>query len=249
MSNVRFLYTIKTDQATISASSAVAGLPVANVAQEFVGKVWRSTADTGQWVKFDLETAQKVTMLAIFGHNLTSGATIKLEANTTDSWALPPYSHTLTWNALAIVEFLDQTYRWWRISIEDGANPDGYIEIGRICAGEYYEPAVNVVETVQKSLVDPSTVEESDGRNEWSVERTKYRTYEVQFWDIDATQQGELETMFRAVGITRPLVFALDPDEYPEEETIYCKIKGSLSRAMKALRYGDIPLSFEEKVS
>lgn len=248
MSNVRFLYTFKTDSAAITTASEVTGLPAENVAQEFVGKVWRSTADTGQWVKFDLGSAGKITMLAIFGHNLTSAAVVTLEANSSDDWTSPPYSKALTWNALAIVEFLDQTYRWWRITIEDGANPDGYIEIGRICAGEYYEPAVNVVETAKKSLVDPSTVEESDGRNEWCVERAKYRTFSVSFSDIDAAQQGELETMFRAIGITRPLVFALDPDEYPEDETIYCKLKGSLSRALKALRYGDVDMQFEEKV-
>jgi hypothetical protein len=249
MSNGRFLYTFKFDGATISASSEVSGLPAANVTQEFVGKVWRSTADTGQWVKFDLGTAKKITMVAVFGHNLSAGAVVTLQANDADAWENPAYSAALASTSSAIVHFLDKTYRWWRITVEDGANADGYIEIGRICAGEYYEPGVNFQESVKKSLVDPSTVEEADGRQEWTVERTKYRTYAVQFGDISAAQQGELETMFRVVGITRPLVFALDPDVAPETETIYCKIKGSLSRAMKALGYGDVPLSFEEKVS
>lgn len=251
MSNVRFLYTMKFDAATISSSSEVAGLPDGNVVQEFVGKKWRSTGDAAEWIKFDLGAASKITMVVIFGHNLTSGATVTLEAHGTDVWTTPDYSHVLASTGSAtvpIVEFLDQTYRWWRITIADGSNPDGYIEVGRICAGEFYEPGVNVLETVQKSLVDPSIIEESDGKQGYAIEKTKYRVYAVQFGDISAAQQAELETMFRAVGKTRPLVFALDPDSYPENDTIYCKIKSDLNRAMKALAYGDVPMSFEEKI-
>ena len=156
MSNARFLYTFKFDGATITSSSEVSGLVDDNAVDDFVAKKWRTTADTGQWIKFNLGSAKKITMAAIFGHNLTSGATVMLQANATDSWGAPSYSQAMTWNEKAIVKFLDETYQWWRITFEDGSNPDEYIEIGRICAGEYVEPDVNVNEEVQKKLIDPS---------------------------------------------------------------------------------------------
>jgi len=257
MSNVRFLYSMKFDTATIYSSSEIAGLPDDNAVQEFVAKKWRTTGkgtvETPEWIKFYVgSTAKKITMLAIFGHNLTSGAVVKLQAYSSDAWSVPPAyeSAALTWNAQAMVLFLDQTYTWWRIIIADPNNTDGYIELGRICAGEFYEPSVNITENVKMSLVDPSQLEEADGGQGYSIEKTKYRMYGVQFSDISPAQQEELEAMFRAVGTTRPLVFALDPDAYPEAQTIYGKFKGgSLDRALKTLSYGDCALTIEEKVA
>lgn len=249
MSNARFLYTFKFDSATITSSSEVSGLPDDNAVHEFVAKKWRTTADTGQWIKFDLGSAKKITMLAIFGHNLTSAATVTLEANTTDLWTSPPYSQVLTWNELAIVKFLDQTYQWWRIMFEDGSNPDTYIEIGRICAGEYIEPDVNVDQDLQKKLIDPSIKQESAGRQGYAIEKKVYRVFDVHFTGIDRTQQSQLEIMFRSLKTIRWLVFALDPDNYPEEDTIYCQITTPLSHALGTLGYGDVSLVFEEKVA
>jgi hypothetical protein len=194
-------------------------------------------------------TATKITMLAVFGHNLTSVATVTLQANATDSWGAPSFSMALTWHARCIAAFINQTYRWWRITIEDGSNPAGYVEIGRVCAGEYYEPGVNVNQEIVKKLVDPSYKQESEGRQGYAIEKEPYRTIEVYFSGIDRTQQNELETMFRAVRRTRPLVFALDPDNYPGEDTIYCEMTSDLSEALAALGYGDVTLNFEEKVT
>ena len=248
MSNVRFLHSFKFDTATITSSSEVSGLPDDNAVHDFVAKKWRTTADTGQWIKFDMATATKIKMLAIFGHNLTSGAAVTLQGNATDSWGPPSYTKALTWNEKAIVEFIDETYRWWRITIEDGSNPDGYIEIGRICAGEYIEPDVNVNEEVQKRIVDPSFIQESEGRQGYAVEKNAYRTYDVMFTGIARAQQDQLETIFRAVKNIYPLVFALDPDNYPEADTLYCMITTPLAHALTALGYGDVTISFEEKV-
>jgi hypothetical protein len=194
---------MKFDTATIN-HRARGGLPDDN-ACDFV----RRYAEPGDRavVKFDMGTATKITMLAVFGHNLTSVATVTLQANATDSWGAPSFSMALTWHARCIAGFINQTYRWWRITIEDGSNPAGYVEIGRVCAGEYYEPGVNVNQEIVKKLVDPSYKQESEGRQGYAIEKEPYRTIEVYFSGIDRSQQNELETMFRAVRRTRP-VFA-----------------------------------------
>jgi hypothetical protein len=176
---------------------------------------------------------------------------VKLQAYSDDVWTVPPAyeSAALTWNAQCLVLFLDQTYKWWRITIEDGSNPDEYIEIGRICAGKYYEPGVNIFQELEKRLVDPSVRQESEGRQGYAVEKDIYRVFGINFEGIDRTQQGELETMFRAVKTIRPIVFALDPDEYPEEDTVYCVITTPLSHALGALRYGNVSIELEELVT
>jgi len=253
MSNARFLHNFKFDSGTITSSSEVSGLPDDNAVDDFVAKKWRTETDTGEWIKFDLSSEKKITMVAIFGHNLTGGATIKIEANSSDSWSPswdpPGYSQAMTWNEKAIVKFLDQTYQWWRITLEDGSNPDEHLEIGRICAGEYVEPDVNVNQEVQKKLIDPSVIQESAGRQGYAVEKEVYRTFDIGFTGIARAQQDQLATIFEAVKTINMLVFALDPDNYPEEDTIYCKLTTPLAHALRALGYGDVTLSFEEKVS
>jgi hypothetical protein len=256
MSNVRFLHTFPFDAATITSSSEAAGLPDDNAIHPFVARVWRTTGcgtvESPEWIKFYLgTTAEKITMVALFGHNLTSGATVKLQAYSEDAWTVPPAyeSPAMTWNAHAIVLFLNQTYKWWRVTLADPDNGDGYIEIGRICAGEYYEPAINITEDLRKRIVDPSDKQESEGRQGYAVEKQVYRVYEVKFTGISRTQQGELETMFRSAKNIRPLAMALDPDNYPEDDTIYCMMTTPLDIALGALEYGDVTIGFEEKVS
>ena len=102
---------------------------------------------------------------------------------------------------------------------------------------------------VQKKIIDPSVVQESEGRQGYAIEKDEYRVFDVLFTGIDRTQQDQLIAMFRSVKNIRLLVFALDPDNYPEEHTIYCKLTTPLSQAIGALEYGDVPLSFEEKVA
>ena len=249
MSNARFLYTFKFDSGTITSSSEVSGLVDDNAVDDFVARKWRTETDTGEWIKFDLSSGKKITMVAIFGHNLTSGATVTLQANEDDSWEEPLYSQAMTWNEKALVKFLDEEYQWWRITLEDGSNPDEYIEIGRICAGEYVEPDVNVNQEVQKKLIDPSVVQESAGRQGYAVEKEVYRTMDVGCTGIARAPQDQLAAMFEAVKTINMLVFALDPDDYPEEDTLYCKITTDLSHALRALGYGDVTLSLEEKLA
>ena len=249
MSNARFLYNYKFDTATISSSSQVSGLPDDNAVQEFVGKKWRATDCSAEWIKFDLGSAKKITMVAIFGHNLTQSTEIRLEGRTSDSgWGAGPDIEIMTWNDKAIVLFLNMTYRWWRVYLQNVGNPDGYIEIGRICAGEYVEPDVNVNENVIKKLIDPSTTIESEGRQGYAVTRDKYRVFGVEFTGIARAQQDELTDMFDTVGNTEYLCFALDPTNKPNDDTIYCKINTPIDMALGTLGNGDVSLVFEEKV-
>ncbi|MBW2619285.1 MAG: hypothetical protein JRC92_10465 [Deltaproteobacteria bacterium] len=112
--------------ATASTDSEDASYPFANLFDLNHNTAWRSV-DLDVWLKADLKSAQQVTSTALLDHNLTSGATITLEANSTDSWVSPAYSQVLTWTEGHLVLSLDQTYRWWRLVIDDPTNPDGFL--------------------------------------------------------------------------------------------------------------------------
>ena len=254
-SDVRILYDSDTwDAATITSSSEESDLVDGNVVDDFVGKVWRTTADSAEWIKFDLGAAAKLTCFSLFGFNLTAAATVTLEANATDSWATPSYSQALTIatdsDAVVlerVVLFLDQTYRWWRLTIADAANTDTYVQIGRIKAGEYYEPARTVTDGVGERISDPSQGDSPAGTHTHYRERKAYREIAIQFRFALRVQADKMYAIFRKVGIRTPIVFALDPTNKPSADSMYCHMTGPLPRVKSLVQYYQLgPLGLME---
>jgi len=82
--NVRFLWDNKFDNATISASSETAGLPVSNLQDQLRKKVWRSTGCSSEYVDIDFgEGGDYCNTIAVVQHNLSHNAQIRLVASDT----------------------------------------------------------------------------------------------------------------------------------------------------------------------
>ncbi len=92
--------------------------------------------DGPNWIKADLGSAKRVRAVFVMDHNISPTATLTLQANSTDSWASPPYEQSLTHGKTRLGLFLDRTYRYWRLVIQDQTNPDGLIEIGEWFVGD-----------------------------------------------------------------------------------------------------------------
>lgn len=99
---------------------------------------WQSNGLTENIV-FDLGSAMTPTAFFIHDHNLTSGASVTLEGNTSDSWSAPPFSMTFSsiTDPLYYYFLLTGTYQYWRLVISDATNPDGYIKIANAYLGTY----------------------------------------------------------------------------------------------------------------
>jgi len=111
----------------LTASSEAAEYPATNSQALSVEDTWRSTGLT-EWLKADLSEAREVKGVALVSHNLTEAATVNIEANNSDSWGAPPFSMNLPVAGTSLVATFDQTYRWWRLTIDDPTNADGYVE-------------------------------------------------------------------------------------------------------------------------
>ena len=92
--------------------------------------------DGPTWIRADLGSAKRVRACFIMDHNFTSEAALTLQANGTDEWTTPAYEQSLTHHEAKIGLFLDQTYRYWRLTAADASNPDGYLEIGEFFLGQ-----------------------------------------------------------------------------------------------------------------
>lgn len=104
---------------------------------------WRSDGvGVAVTVDVDLGSAQAVDVVALCDHNLSAAAVIAIAGNSTASWGSPPLSETITRQATNVLRYLttgSRTYRYWRLTLTDTANPDGYLRLGELFLGTYTE--------------------------------------------------------------------------------------------------------------
>ena len=146
--------------AALSGGSWQAGLPLTNLQDRLRSKVARSTDAAAASTVFDVDlgVARALRLLAVLGSNLTPAATVRfaiyVDAAQTqllyDTGALP-----VTWKDVD-AETLDGWRpdfwvalpeeilgRYVRVEIQDAANADGYVELGRCLLMPAWEPATN----------------------------------------------------------------------------------------------------------
>ena len=144
-----------------SVSTEVAALPSENVLNEQPSRVWRTTSDTTQQIIVDLGalTTVNVNFAALLWTNLTTAASIRCRFGPTlvsIGGGTPTFdSGTITPITQAQVDMGRQHYvgfdtdggavtRYLKFEISDAANPDGYIQAGRILLGNAWQPAINM---------------------------------------------------------------------------------------------------------
>lgn len=196
---IRFCYQNKADSATVSASSQVASLPAANVQHFWKSKPWRATGCTSEWLKLNLGSAQSILAVILTGHNLTSGATVHFQANATDVWTSPSVDATVPWSARDLVYLWNaaQSYQWWRITIADASNPDGFVQAGRVYIGPAPSPDRNFT-SYKRTVVDPTVISPSTDGAESFEDKTPYYVFTFEFARVLV---DEFENLRKTVGM------------------------------------------------
>jgi hypothetical protein len=162
---------------------------------------WKSGATTSINLVIDMSSATNNTLFVLADHNLTSSATLTLEANATDSWGAPSYTNTISPITDPIVEYIDQTYRYFRIVVSDATNTDGFISIGKLYLGTYSEVSAG----------------EIYGGANWGPGPVKIR-YEVR----NEADTGKASARVYAEGYDVPLAYTwLTPSEFATLEALW----------------------------
>jgi hypothetical protein len=206
---------------TETVSSANADYPAANLANIWPSYVWRtSSLASPDYIKWDLGSAQSITCFVLWNHNITSGATIKIQANATDSWATPSVDQAITWTTdkLIYVFSAAQSYQWWRFICTDAANPAGYISAGHRFLGTHFQPATTFAYRVP-SFVDPSVVGYSRGGQLTAAQMDGYDQMSYEFRTVSAADKATMKTIYRALGRFKPYYIVEDADD--ADDTVY----------------------------
>ncbi|MDD5533486.1 MAG: hypothetical protein PHC52_11890 [Syntrophales bacterium] len=207
-----------------TSSSAAAEYPLANIKNIWPTYVFR-TASLGapDYIKWDLHTAQFVSCFILWNHNISAGATIRLQGNATDSWGTPTYDEAVTWTEENLVHVLTSavSLRWWRLIITDALNPDGYISAGCRFLGDVFQPGESNATRVP-SLIDPSEIAFSRGGQLTAAQLDGYDQMSYAFDAVGAADQATMKTIYRALGTFKPY-FIIEDSNYPTTTVYYVR--------------------------
>lgn len=137
---MRICYDNLWDDHTIVAASENSNYPASNTQDQRLQRYTKTTAILAQTWDIDLGVATDISCVAIANHNFTSGATIELRASVNSDYSTTDYSYTITYDSDIMLDFFTvQSYRYWRIYVNDAANGDGFLKMGRVYLGEYLD--------------------------------------------------------------------------------------------------------------
>jgi len=215
------------------------------------GTFFRSGLDTTSVnIVCDLGAATAITAFVCGDHNLTDTATITLEANTTDSWGSPAYTQAVTLRNLAYL-YLNESYRYWRVVVNDSMNATGYIEIGLLYAGEFLELTHNADWGAEHNL-NFSVIESLSAfgvrRNLVNVKQETFAlTYSmISTADIDTLRSMALSLHNATTGRVSSLLLHLFSDE--AEMLFVVLLRDGIPRTYQQVNLHTVTLNFDEVV-
>ncbi|UXZ55834.1 hypothetical protein LOS15_07390 [Halomonas sp. 7T] len=164
MSNLRLIIDNVHDSAVLTATSEA--LSIAHTQRSGRSYPWRSVDTSTQVIEGTLASLTYLDAIVLYRHNLSAAATVRIEwlndvgivQDTGEQSAaelIPPPLLRLgvdPWGASYNDKIPVAVQPYWitpdfvtryRITINDPANPDGYIQIGRIIAGLSFSPRYN----------------------------------------------------------------------------------------------------------
>lgn len=185
------------------------------------------TSDVGvfqsrHWLKADLGSAASFTVAFVSDHNLTNG-TVTIQANATDVWTAPSFAQALAGSGSGLrgAFFASQSYRYLRALFDDTSNPAGFSQAGVWFVGPYLEPTRSFRQGHNESADDLSTLVVADQGAIYQDLRPAAETFEGEFFRLSRADRDALKLFEDAVGVGGCFFFAKDPQNYPQDETLY----------------------------
>ena len=228
---IRFSFHNLIDDATLTPSSQVASLPASNLQNPSPTIIWRTTDKDSENLLVDLGDPQNSSLIVLLNHNLKPDANITLQANSSDSWSSPPFAQTLNWHEYLIIKYFDQAlYRYWRLLISDSTNQDGYIQIGRLWIGTFYQPTHDISRNFTVEHVDPSIVSYSASGTKYVTQRTPFRRLNISFQNTN--QKAQFDEILEATKSFKDFIISIDPENSVwqtgiHDYSIYCHLENT----------------------
>lgn len=279
MSNLRIIDYNAANIATISTSTTAGTLVAANMLTDIKSQVWRSTgtsaAITATWT-----AGQSIDSVILPYSNLTKDATMRVRgyANSTDvvGVATPLFDSTLYccpytsasifgWDtnipgvdnfgyggAVYASAFIgaEALIKKIYIEISDTTNSSGYIEVGRIVIGNYWEPTYNSDYGLSLNYEDRSSHNRNDGGDLMTDIQTRSKTITFSLSQFNASDREKLMKIYRSNGTSTPVYISFFPEDtdknLEQDYQIYGKFDNLPPMALQWIDRYSVSLTIKE---
>lgn len=176
-----------------------------------------------EWLLWDLQTSEDVDIVSAFDFlELAAGGEVRIEGNATDDFSSPTFSQVLQAGSYFATDvFATQTFRYWRLVVDDPQNPEGYSRLSYVHFGPELEIGSNFLFGYTR------------GRNELTDVSMNYRgntfvdvNSSLHFWDtewvVEDADRTALEEALDTLKVGVKFVFLFDPDtDETDQELVY----------------------------
>lgn len=222
--------------------SATNDFTVNNLNTDIIEQYWRSenAAVTGIHLDCDTEKSQGVFLdtFAMLGHNLSRSATVYLlGANVADFSTIGvtiPIQIINDDNSYYIAENIPtQAYRYWRISIDDSANADGFIRVGTVVFGASFTFQQECfVDELKFQLKDFADTINTEGHTNVSNSRAQKKNLKLDFRYLDSNMNNfeTLRDIFKYARTVLKCLWIPTPSYQDQNITSRFALYGKLSQ-------------------
>lgn len=179
---------------------------------------------TQEWIKWDMGISTNPEAFIMIGKRnepiaITPSATIKLQGNETDIWTSPSFEQTLTYNDPVMSSFRSdsatglhtEALRYWRLEVTDIDNAQGFIELGAVFLGNFFQATQGAVQfPFSGELVDRSPTVFSEGGQSFSDEFEKTERFSITWFALSKSEMESIFTIWDDVGTSRPFFVQFD---------------------------------------
>tara|TARA_R100000951_G_scaffold114670_1_gene120155 strand:- start:124 stop:975 length:852 start_codon:yes stop_codon:yes gene_type:complete len=237
------------DTGTVTVDNAVGTLPITNLQDRQIVKIWRNSQTTAQ-IDVDFGQGRIVDFAALIKHTISQTGKIRwrlsnasdfsstvYDSGLIDAWPIVEEFGTLPWGVFSWGGYLNITVaaqytistfavlsspvqaRYLRIDISDADNTDGYIQAGRLIAGPAYKPSINYGNGIEFEFVDDSRVTKSRGGQTFIDEIERFRR--IRFDLINLPENEMFQNVFNAIDRLRGVAQDILIIPQPDEPTTW----------------------------
>ena len=214
---------------TLTASSVKAGYDVDNLKIAQLGKRFSFDGNSGT-ILIGLIVSTNIKHCIIDIGNMSSSATVTLEGNSTNVWTSPPYTKSLTYTESSFYADINETYQFWRLSIEDTTKTSvelGYISIG----GAYtqmpmidYKAEIFYKTTAQNSISIGGQIYGDDGYEylETTFKFPQIEEASTTFNGVTVANRKEIKALYLELKNITPFWVMLWAENLDEYAPVFC---------------------------
>ena len=257
MSNLRIIYNNLVDQYSslgVVTGTSAAGFILSNITDDSKSKTWRSTNLSSPRISVTWASAKTISCVALAFTNLIQGSTFQIYLYNAASggtllynsgaisvgygYSIPAGFDSIGSASFAygggsnLSTFFAAVPNVLRMELEftSAGNPDNYVEISRVFAGDYITTERDVSEGASVGFIDNTTGKRTSSGNYITDRGTISRAVDLPLNAFNASDKAILNNLFRYTGRSQPIFVSFFPTGTMGEAQLSTQIYGKFEQ-------------------